>query len=155
MCLLGDREVTRLLFIHTTWLEIVFLIASTTAVLLVLFSVLDAQAGVNWVVSQQGSAQMRLVAQQIVRQEMFRLAKASLLFLSAILANFLAPPPPSYTTLPQTFITITAMALVSSLLAIESILDKISRNRLRREREKAMIFSRRATDPLPQEGSQS
>lgn len=74
------------------------------------------------------------------------------ILVSAIVALFMAPPPPAYSQVPQSAIGIWCWIGLSVTLSIQAIYGRMIRNRLSEgfyERQADQVPQRRATDPPP------
>lgn len=74
----------------------------------------------------------KTVADMNVRQELFRLSTSLIMVLVSTLALFMEPPPPDYTSLPQSQIFLFGWITVCILKGVWSLMDKSTRRKLAR-----------------------
>jgi hypothetical protein len=156
------------LFLRSHPFEWIFLSVAFVGFLLAVYSYLDAQKYWNFYEAQDresvrhnlqfGTVErmttegMRTTAQQQLTMDMFNAVVHSFMLVAAISFIFTSPPPPGYSSLPQSLIGLSAWILVSFIMAFSTFTNLRYRRRLEKlaaDREVAGNKYRRATDQRP------
>lgn len=73
---------------------------------------------------------LQISSDNIVHQELLRLAIGMIMVFASAASLFLAPPPPNYADLPQTVVLLLSWNAVGALMLLQSIVDRAANTRL-------------------------
>lgn len=111
-------------------LEYAFVIISLAAFIVSLYSLREAVIDETWLTTRGTNGPRKIVADANVREEGFKVAKTAVMVAASLLALFMAPPPPAYTELPQSFMFLIAWMIVGLLMIMGSLFSRLVRHRL-------------------------
>jgi hypothetical protein len=75
---------------------------------------------------------LQISADNIIQQELLRVAIGAVMVLSSVVSMFLSPPPPSYSELPQSLVMLIAWNMIGLLMLLQSVIDRAANLRLSR-----------------------
>lgn len=103
------------------WLEWMFWCTSVILLITATVALRDALKDEAFINARRLNGPYQLIAERNVRDEMFRLAKGSVLFFMAVLSIVLPPPPPDYRSIPQVMVTMTGANILAILMTSQSL----------------------------------
>ncbi len=111
-------------------IELVWFSVSLLSLLLSAATLRDAIVDATFLLASGKNGARKVIADLNIRQEGFRMAITVIMVLASGLSLFLDPPPPDYTQLPQSLVTMAAWIVVAFIMAIWSLLDTSARRKL-------------------------
>lgn len=118
--------------LHSNIIEWVFLSISLLLLACSGYSIREAIIDSAFLTANMVNGPRSLIADQNVREETIKLAIGCVMFFTSLVSLFLEPPPPPYTLVPQSVVSMVAWCLVASLMVASSWLAKSVRRRLLR-----------------------
>jgi Na+/proline symporter len=90
----------------------------------------------------------KIIADHTVAEEGFKLAKCATMVIVAGLTLFLAPPPPTLRTLPQTYALVLGWIVVAIIMIVRSLMSKSVNAKLRRMAQAELSRVEEDTDTI-------
>lgn len=132
--------------LHLNAIEVTFAVTAFVVCSISLYSLRQAILDQTALISANVNGPRKLMADGNVREEVMRLGVGSVMFVAAICALFLEPPPPTYQVAPQSLVFVVAWCCVGFLMIISSTLERLTRRKLIRAVHEQDVHTRRSTD---------
>jgi len=117
---------------HTHYIEVLWFLQSLGLLIWFTISARRAIGMSAYLKANQINGLLQISADNIIQQELLRVAIGAVMVLSAVCAMFLSPPPPSYSELPQSLVMLIAWNIIGALMLLQSIVDRAANVRLNR-----------------------
>ena len=117
---------------HMTWLEMVFAAVSLVSMLVTLYAWRDAITDSAVLSAAKVNGPRRIIADNNIQQETLRVWIALVLVMTSWSFLYLAPPPPDYSSLPQSIAGLLGYIVIAMTVVLKSLADLSLRKKLQR-----------------------
>lgn len=113
-------------------LELAFFVLSLVMLGIAIWSLREALADEAWVMTRNLNGPLKLVSDQNIREELFRMCIGAAMIIVSSLAIFMAPPPPDYHQVPQSLVSMIGWNVVALILTTSSVFALYVKRKLKK-----------------------